>query len=67
MAEEKSVNASDYGVKADGVTDDTEAVQRAIDDAYAKGIKVVKLPPGTIFFEGRTVTGERLPIKVAGL
>ena len=40
------LHARDFGVMADGVTDDTAALQRAIDSA--SGTRVVLLPPGTM-------------------
>ncbi len=39
-------NVMDYGAKGDGVTDDTKAVQTAIDTCSAKGAKLV-FPAGT--------------------
>ena len=40
------VRAVDFGVRADGVTDDTAALQRAIDTAG--GTATVQLPAGTM-------------------
>lgn len=42
------VDARDFGVTADGVTDDTTALQNAIDAAASGGFSRVVLPEGTI-------------------
>lgn len=44
--DKKVVNAAKYGVKGDGVTDDTQALQRALLAAY-QGYKTLYLPQGT--------------------
>lgn len=49
------VRHPDYGcggAKADGVTDDTEAVQAAFDDAAANGGGIIRFPSGTTLCEG---------------
>jgi polygalacturonase len=42
----KPVNVRDFGAKGDGVTDDTQALQVAIDHAARFG-GIVVFPPGT--------------------
>ena len=41
------VNVKAYGAKGDGVTDDREAIQAAIDDVFEAGGGIVYLPLGT--------------------
>jgi len=45
------LNAKQYGAKADGATDDTAVVQKALDEA-AKSGGVVYLPPGKYLIKG---------------
>lgn len=44
------INVKDFGAVGDGVTDDTQAVVRAITAAYARGVRVVYFPPGEYWF-----------------
>jgi len=49
-------NAMEYGAKANGVTDDAAAIQRAVDACYAAGGGTVYLPAGTYRLDaGKTV------------
>lgn len=57
------INVTDYGAKGDGVTDDTNAIQTAIDSAENGGI--IEIPRGTYMIRGLkikrhgiTITGE---------
>ncbi len=47
-----SCKVTDYGAKGDGVTDDTEAFQRAIDDVHAVRGGTVFVPEGTYAIKG---------------
>jgi hypothetical protein len=42
----KILNVNDYGAKPDGITDNTISIQKAIDEANARGGATVFVPPG---------------------
>jgi hypothetical protein len=46
-----NVRLAPYNAQADGTTDDTRAIQRALDEAGAAGGGTVYLPPGIYFIE----------------
>lgn len=46
LKSEKVINVKDMGAKGDGTTDDTRAIQRALDNAHA-GFKTIYFPAGT--------------------
>ena len=50
-AQAATVNARDYGVKGDGTTDDTQALQAALDAASRKG-PICFMPPGLYRLNG---------------
>jgi polygalacturonase len=50
-------NVLEYGANGDGVGDDKDAIQAAVDDAYAAGGGTVFLPPGTYQVKGTQSDG----------
>lgn len=60
-------NVKDYGAKGDGVTDDTSAVQSAIDDCSTSGGGVVLFPrPGT-YILNRIYLKDNVTLKLDGI
>lgn len=53
----------DFGAKADGKTDDTAAVQKALDAAAAAGGGVVYAPRGNYFFAGHLEVGQGVALE----
>jgi hypothetical protein len=56
-----NIRTAPYSAKGDGATDDTATIQRALDDAAARGGGIVSVPPGTYLVAGRL----RIPPGVA--
>ena len=63
-------DVTDYGAKGDGATDDTAAIQSAINAAQTAGGGVVWIPPATFKVTGTThaliVTGDNVTIQGTG-
>jgi hypothetical protein len=61
-------SVKDYGAKGDGITNDTVAIQRAVNTIYSKGGGIVAFPPGKYLVtsinirEGITYIGEEATI-----
>lgn len=60
-------NVKGYGAWGDGVHDDTEAVQTAIDDCAKAGGGVVVFPPGTFLIKGVLIKSHRVNLAGAGV
>jgi hypothetical protein len=52
-------NVKDFGAAGDGIADDRQAIQKAIDDAVANGRGGIVFPPGTYRVSRVTVPGGR--------
>ncbi|MFB5674576.1 glycosyl hydrolase family 28-related protein [Paenibacillus terreus] len=61
--EEIGVRVQQFGAKGDGVTNDTEAIQQAIDSVFESGGGTVLLPKGTYLLDTLTI---RHQVKIVG-
>jgi hypothetical protein len=59
-------NVKDYGAVGDGMADDTDALQKALAAAQAKGGGIVFLPPGKYVAHTHLIPGERVWLRGAG-
>ena len=59
-------NPLGFGAKGDGVTKDTVALQRTIDDCFRNGGGVVVLPPGSTFLSGTLTLRPHVELHLAG-
>ncbi|KAI8103694.1 hypothetical protein M9435_005028 [Picochlorum sp. BPE23] len=63
----KRIDIRDFGARIDGVTDDSRAIQDAIDNCEFSGGGVVELPPGTILLEDQiTISSSNIILRGAG-
>eukprot|EP00727_Mastigamoeba_balamuthi_P012173 m51a1_g7579 putative probable polygalacturonase (441) ;mRNA; f:187072-188600 len=61
------VTAPEFGARGDGTTDDTEAIQKALDAAKGAGGGTVVVPAGmTFLFKGITIAGDHTELSVMG-
>lgn len=60
------INVKDYGAKGDGVTDDTAAIQSALDAASAAGGGVVFFERGTFLISGALTCHSQVGLKGVG-
>lgn len=56
--EVKKVSVKDFGAKGDGYSNDTEAIQRAIDYVINYGGGIVEIPIGVYLVDGLIVEGD---------
>ncbi len=61
----QTFNVKDFGAKGDGVTDDTHAIQLAINAAFKAGGGDVFIPQGTFVVSGTNADGGCLTLKSA--
>ena len=54
ISKRQQVNVMSFGAKGDGVTDDTESIQLAIDYAYANNISKIIIPEGEYIISNDT-------------
>jgi hypothetical protein len=62
-----SVNAADFGAKGDGVTDDSPAIQAAVDAVESHHGGSIFVPAGTYFMDRTVLIGDHVELFGAGL
>jgi hypothetical protein len=65
-AEKPSYDVTYYGAEGDGATDDTAAIQSAIDAAIASGGGTIYFPSGTYVISDELVVGDSIAMKGDG-
>lgn len=60
-----AINIRDYGAVGNGITDDSVAIQRALNAARTTEVNVVMVPPGTYLVDA-TLTAQA-PIRIVGV
>ena len=62
-----SVNAADFGAKGDGVTDDSPAIQAAVNAAESRHGGSIFVPAGTYYMDRTILIGDHVELFGAGL
>lgn len=59
-----AVNVKNFGAKGDGITDDTDAIQSAVDYLKTLGGGTLKIPPGTYLIDATKFVDGRFGIRL---
>ncbi|MDR9792674.1 glycosyl hydrolase family 28-related protein [Aeribacillus pallidus] len=61
------VSVKEFGAKGDGVTDDTQAIQDAVNYASTNGIEKVFIPPGTFLITAKIIIPDNVQVIGVGI